>query len=84
MCAGGKEEVPLMAEQTKAEFDIAVSTKLNERLVAKVDQWAENSWRDRSKVLSAILTTVLKMVERDNNFEQDLNEVIRRLRLETA
>ncbi len=73
-----------MAEQTKAEFDIAVSTKLNERLVAKVDQWAENSWRDRSKVLSAILTTVLKMVERDNNFEQDLNEVIRRLRLETA
>jgi hypothetical protein len=84
MGAGGKKGVPLMAEQTKAEFDIAVSTKLNERLVAKVDQWAENSWRDRSKVLSAILTTVLKMVERDNNFEQDLNEVIRRLRLETA
>jgi len=70
-----------MAEQIKTEFDIAVSTKLNENLVVKVDQWAENSWRDRSKVLSAILTTVLKMVERDNNFEQDLNQVIRRLRL---
>jgi len=70
-----------MAEQIKPEFDIAVSTKLNEKLVVKVDQWAERSWRDRSKVLSAILTTVLKMVERDNNFEQDLNDVIRRLRL---
>jgi len=73
-----------MAEQIKTEFDIAVSTKLNENLVVKVDQWAEDSWRDRSKVLSAILTTVLKMVERDNNFEQDLNQVIRRLHLGTA
>jgi metal-responsive CopG/Arc/MetJ family transcriptional regulator len=73
-----------MADQNKTEFDIAVSTKLNENLVAKVDQWAETSWRDRSKVLSAILTTVLKMVERDNNFEQDLNEVIRRLHLNRA
>lgn len=69
---------------TKTEFDIAVSTKLKEDLVAKVDRWAERSWRDRSKVLSAILTTVLKMVERDNNFEADLNEVIRRLRLGAA
>lgn len=73
-----------MADQNKIEFDIAVSTKLNENLVAKVDRWAETSWRDRSKVLSAILTTVLKMVERDNNFEQDLNEVIRRLHLNRA
>jgi hypothetical protein len=73
-----------MSDPTKTEFDIAVSTKLNEKLVVKVDEWAERSWRDRSKVLSAILTTVLKMVERDNNFEQDLNDVIRRLHLETA
>ncbi len=73
-----------MSDPIKTEFDIAVSTKLNEKLVAKVDDWAERSWRDRSKVLSAILTTVLKMVERDNNFEQDLNDVIRRLRLGTA
>jgi metal-responsive CopG/Arc/MetJ family transcriptional regulator len=75
---------PIMAEQPKHEFDIAVSTKLNEKLVEKVDHWAESSWRDRSKVLSAILTTVLKMVERDNNFEQDLNQVIRRLHLDRA
>jgi metal-responsive CopG/Arc/MetJ family transcriptional regulator len=73
-----------MADQNKNEFDIAVSTKLSENLVAKVDRWAESSWRDRSKVLSAILTTVLKMVEHDNNFEQDLNQVIRRLHLDRA
>jgi len=73
-----------MTEQIKSGFDIAVSTKLNESLVEKVDLWAERSWRDRSKVLSAILTTVLKMVEQDNNFEQDLNEVIRRLRLKSV
>ena len=74
----------IMAEQPKHEFDIAVSTKLNEKLVEKVDHWAERTWRDRSKVLSAILTTVLKMVEHDNNFEQDLNQVIRRLHLDRA
>lgn len=65
-----------------AEFDIAVSTKLNEKLVSKVDRWAQLSWRDRSKVLAAILTTVLKLVERDNDFKEDLNQVIRRLRLD--
>jgi metal-responsive CopG/Arc/MetJ family transcriptional regulator len=75
-----------MAEQNenKLEFDIAVSTKLNEKLVTEVDKWAERTWRDRSKVLSAILTAVLKMVEHDNNFEQDLNQVIRRLHLGRA
>jgi len=69
-------------EDKSAEFNIAVSTKLNEKLVTKVDRWAEMSWRDRSKVLAAILTTVLKLVERDNDFKQDLNQVIQRLRLD--
>ena len=71
-----------MPDGKNAEFDIAVSTKLNEKLVSKVDRWAQLSWRDRSKVLAAILTTVLKLVERDNDFNQDLNQVIRRLRLD--
>ena len=73
-----------MAEKNKREYSVAVSTTLNEKLVEKVDCWAENSWRDRSKILSAILTAVLNMVQHDNNFQQDLNQVIQRLHLTPA
>lgn len=73
-----------MADETKLGFDIPVSTRLNEQLVAKVDNWAQRSWRDRSKVLSALLTTVLNLIEHDSDFKQDLNQVICRLRLGPA
>ena len=73
-----------MAEKIKREYSVSVSTTLDEKLVEKVDCWAERSWRDRSKVLSAILTAVLKMVQEDNNFQEDLNKVVHRLRLRPA
>lgn len=37
-----------MAEQTRAEFDVTVSHRLPESLVANVDQWAQRTWRDRA------------------------------------
>jgi hypothetical protein len=43
-----------MAEQTKPEFDVTVSHRLPESLVPSVDQWAQRTWCDRAKILSAI------------------------------
>jgi len=73
-----------MAEQTKSEFDVTVSHHLPESLVASVDQWAQRTWRDRAKILSAICCRVLEMVRQEGSFQQDLSDVLRRLRLDSA
>jgi hypothetical protein len=73
-----------MAEQNKVEFDITVSHRLPESLVASVDQWANRTWRDRAKILSAICCRVLEMVRQEGGFKQDLSDVLRRLRLDSA
>ncbi|MGD1154547.1 MAG: hypothetical protein ABSA41_01840 [Terriglobia bacterium] len=73
-----------MAEQTKPELDVPVSHRLPESLVASVDQWAQRTWRDRAKILSAICCRVLEMVRQEGGFQQDLSDVLRRLRLDSA
>jgi len=73
-----------MAEPKKPEFEITVSHRLPESLVASVDQWAARTWRDRAKVLSAICCRVLDMVRQEGGFQQDLSDVLRRLRLDPA
>ncbi len=73
-----------MAEQNKVEFGITVSHRLPESLVASVDQWANRTWRDRAKILSAICCRVLEMVRQEGGFKQDLSDVLRRLRLDPA
>lgn len=71
-------------EQQKIAFEIAVSTRLDENLVRDVDDWAERTWRDRSKVLGAFLTAILKQVKEQGGFSQSLEEVVRRVRLNPA
>jgi hypothetical protein len=71
-----------MAEQKKLDFEIPVSARLPERRVKKVDAWAERTWRDRCKILSAILNTVLGKVEECDAFDEPLEDVLRRLRLD--
>ena len=71
-----------MTEKSKAEFDITVSHRLPESLVASVDVWAQRTWRDRAKILSAICCRVLEMVRQEGGFQQDLSDVLRRLRLD--
>jgi metal-responsive CopG/Arc/MetJ family transcriptional regulator len=71
-------------EQTNRKFEIAVSTRLPEDLVAAVDDWSQREWRDRSKTLSAILRTVLDKVKEQGGFNQSLNDVLSRLRLDAA
>jgi len=73
-----------MVDQKKLDFEIPVSARLPERRVKKVDDWAERTWRDRSKILSAILNTVLGQVEEHDAFDEPLEEVLRRLRLGPA
>jgi metal-responsive CopG/Arc/MetJ family transcriptional regulator len=73
-----------MAEQKKLAFEIPVSTRLPEDLVAEVDSWSEREWRDRSKTLGAILRTVLLKVKETGGFEQSLNSVLGRLRLDPS
>jgi hypothetical protein len=71
-------------EQQKLPYELAVSTRLDENLVREVDDWAERSWRDRSKILSAFLTTILKQVKEQGGFSQSLEDVVRRVRLNPA
>ncbi len=71
-------------EQQKIAFEIAVSTRLDENLVRDVDDWAERTWRDRSKVLGALLSTILNQVKESGGFGQSLEEVVRRVRLNPA
>ena len=71
-------------EQQKLAYEIAVSTRLDENLVRDVDEWAERSWRDRSKILAAFLSTILKQVKQEGGFEQSLEDVVRRVRLMPA
>jgi len=73
-----------MAERKNPEFDITVSHRLPEGLVAHVDQWAARTWRDRAKILSAICCRVLEMVRQEGGFQQDLSDVLRRLHLDPA
>jgi hypothetical protein len=73
-----------MADITRTEFDVTVSHRLPESLVASVDQWAQRTWRDRAKILSAICCRVLEMVRQEGGFQQDLSDVLRRLRLDSA
>jgi hypothetical protein len=73
-----------MAEQTKPEFDVTVSHRLPESLVASVDQGAQRTWRDRAKIPSAICCRVLEMVRQEGGFRQDLSDALRRLRLDLA
>jgi metal-responsive CopG/Arc/MetJ family transcriptional regulator len=73
-----------MADQRKLVFEIPVSTRLPEDLVQEVDEWSEREWRDRSKTLGAILKTVLAKVKESGGFEQSLNDVLGRLRLDPA
>jgi metal-responsive CopG/Arc/MetJ family transcriptional regulator len=73
-----------MPDQKKLDFEIPVSGRLSETLVKKVDRMAERSWRDRSKILRAILSTVLGKIDEEDAWEQPLEQVIRRLRLDPA
>ena len=73
-----------MPDQKKLAFEIPVSTRLPEDLVAEVDSWAERDGRDRSKTLGAILRTVLGKLRDQGGFEQSLNSVLQRLRLDPA
>jgi hypothetical protein len=73
-----------MADITRTEFDVTVSHRLPESLVASVDQWAQRTWRDRAKILPAICCRVLEMVRQEGGFQQDLSDVLRRLRLDSA
>ena len=73
-----------MPDQKKLQFEIPVSTRLPEDLVAEVDQWSEREWRTRSQTFSAILRTVLEKVKQSGGFGQSLNDVLGRLRLDEA
>lgn len=71
-------------EQTTLDFEVSVSTRLPASELKELDAWAERNFSDRSKFLKAITRTVLRMVRDQGGFEQGLNDVLRRLRLEPA
>jgi hypothetical protein len=73
-----------MSEQKKLNFDIAVSTRLPEDLVADIDAWSERRWSDRSKTLSGILVTILRKIREQGGFNQPLESVLSRLHLDPA
>ena len=73
-----------MPDQRKLAFEIPVSTRLPEDLVAEVDNWSENDFRTRSMTLSAILRTVLEQVKSQGGFQQSLSQVLGRLKLDPA
>lgn len=66
----------------KASYEISVSTKLDERVVRDLDEWAERGFSDRSKLLRALLMAVLTQVAVQRGFEDPLENVIRRIKLE--
>ncbi len=72
------------SQQGSLDFDIAVSTRLPETQVRKIDEWAERGLRKRSNVLEMLLRRVLSMIEETNSFDRPVDDVVRRLRLDPA
>lgn len=73
-----------MADQKKLDFEISVSTRLPESDVELADGWAAEHFSDRSKILKAIVHTVLAKVREAGATKQSPADVLRRLHLEPA
>lgn len=71
-----------MTKQVRPDYDITATTKLDERALRDLDDWADRNYSDRSKVLRAIIMTVLEQIKEQRAFDEPLGNLIQRIKLE--
>jgi hypothetical protein len=73
-----------VAEQSKLDFEISVSTRLPASMTSELDLFAGQNFTDRSKTLRAFVMTVWEKAKAQGLTSQSLSDLLRRIRFEPA